>query len=138
MSNFWVVVSTSRVVCVCVCLCVCACVCMSVAILAQVSGGCACRDMMESEQAASGAPERVVAQAGSDASTMTLEGAIAKLTLHSDLDDGGMAILAAATTLRESPGRGRQSTLYKMCRDWDVDRREKDRWQVEEPRFARP
>ena len=84
----------------------------------QRSGGCACRDMTESEQAAS------------DASTMTLEGAIAKLTLHSDLDDGGMAILAAATTLRDSTGRGRKDALHKMCRAWGVDRQEKidGRW----------
>merc|ERR1711938_190852 len=71
------------------------------------------------------APEHVVAQAGSDASTMTIEGVIAELTSHSDLDDGGMAILAAATTLRDSTGRGRKDALHKMCRAWDVDRQEK-------------
>ena len=38
---------------------------------------------------------------------MTLEDAITKLSARSDLDDLGMSILAAATTLRDCTGRGR-------------------------------
>ena len=40
--------------------------------------------------------------------TMTLDDAIAKLSAHSDLGHRGIEILAAATALRDTGGRGTQ------------------------------
>ena len=62
-------------------------------------------EMTESERSTNGASKHVMVQAGSDASTVTLGSAIAELSLHTDLNDGGMAILAAATTLRDTTAR---------------------------------
>ena len=56
---------------------------------------------------------------------MTLADAITKLSAYSDLDDLGMDILAAATTLRDSTGRDRVNALRSMCRAWGVGRRQK-------------
>ena len=55
---------------------------------------------------------------------MALQYVISKLEAHGDLDDLGMDILAAATTLRDSTGRGRKQALRSMCRTWSVDRLE--------------
>ena len=60
-----------------------------------------------------------------DAQTMTLQDAITKLAAHSDLDDLGKNILAAATTLRDSTGRDRANALRSMCSAWGVHRQEK-------------
>ena len=60
-----------------------------------------------------------------DPQTMTLEDAITRLSAHSDFDDLGMGILAAATTLRGSTGRDRANAVRGMCRAWSVDRQEK-------------
>ena len=57
--------------------------------------------------------------------TMALEDAITKLSARSDLDDLGMSILAAATTLRDCTGRGRANALRSMCSAWGVNRRQK-------------
>ena len=75
-----------------------------------------------SGKAGGGATEHTSGRAG-DAETMTLDDAITKLSAHSDLDDLGMRILAAATTLRDSTGRDRVNALRSMCRAWGVDRR---------------
>ena len=77
-----------------------------------------------SSSAAGGATEHTSGRAG-DAETMTLDDAITKLSAHSDLDDLGMGILAAATTLRDSTGRDRVNALRSMCRAWGVGRQEK-------------
>ena len=56
---------------------------------------------------------------------MTLDAVITKLSAHSDIDERGQDILAAAITLRDSSGRDRKDALRLMTSTWQVNRREK-------------
>ena len=56
---------------------------------------------------------------------MTLDAAIAKLSAHRDIDKRGQDVLAAAITLRDCSGLGRQTALRLMTSTWGVDRRVK-------------
>ena len=55
---------------------------------------------------------------------MTLDAVITKLSAHSDIDERGQDILAAAMTLRDSSGRDRKDALPLMTSTWQVNRRE--------------